>query len=95
MPALSIEAAAELCLESVDKVLKLDGSNLTDLVRCVKGGGAVCQVGAVGGNSNSDVVHAALPEGGKYGVFRGEQGDLYKLPLEGLVEACKVQACEM
>jgi NADPH:quinone reductase-like Zn-dependent oxidoreductase len=80
-----VEKVRELFPEGVDKVLELVGSTLMDSMYCVKEGGTVCQVGVVGGNSNSSV-RDALSAGATYAFYGGEQEDFHALPLEELVE---------
>ena len=80
-----VENVRALYPDGVDKVLELVGSTLVDSVRCSKKKGSICQVGVVGGNSNSDL-KSALPAGATYAFYGGEQEDFHAMPLEKLVK---------
>lgn len=81
-----VDKVRDLYPNGVDKALELVGSVLTDMARCLKQGGHVCQVGVVGGNSSSSI-NAALPSKATYGFYGGEQEDFHAMPLQELIDA--------
>jgi NADPH:quinone reductase-like Zn-dependent oxidoreductase len=80
-----VQNVKEICPEGVDKALELVGSTLKDSAQCLKKGGNICQVGMVGGNSDSDL-RPVLPAGATYAFYAGEQEDFHAMPLEKLVK---------
>lgn len=80
-----VEKVKELCADGVEKVPELVGSTLKDSAQCLKKNGTLCQVGVVGGNSDSDL-SSVLPVGAIYGFYGGEQEDFHAMPLEKLVK---------